>query len=141
MSGPRRSRRKTVLVADVPEGVHTIATVLGNKAKIVPCGELEDAVAQMQGGIDLVVCGVHFAESRMYDLLRIAKADAATREIPFVCFRDIDSALPLSLLEGLEIACSALGAVRFVDLHQLKAQPGVEQADHGFRKILLGYLE
>lgn len=129
--------RKRVLAADTPEGVNTLRNVLGHTLEIVEAGCFEGALKQSSSGIDLIICGIHFDESRMYDLLRLVKANPVTRAIPFICFRDMDSALSPPVLESLQIACNALGAVAFIDLFQLKTIHGLQNADARFRDIVL----
>jgi CheY-like chemotaxis protein len=131
----------TVLVADAPAGVATLENVLHGHARIVGTNATAEALSLMKGGVDLVVCGVHFDDSRMFDLLRLAKADPQTRALPFACFRDMQSELSDFLLQGLDIACSALGSDLFVDLLSLKKRHGIEEADAQFRRLLLRLLE
>ncbi|PMB48677.1 hypothetical protein CEN41_00630 [Fischerella thermalis CCMEE 5330] len=131
---------KRILVADVRDGVKTLESVIGTSAKIIGTNTLNEAISLLKNDVDLIVCGIHFDESRMFDLLRIAKADPSLRDIPFLCFRDMNSALTLSILEGMQIACKAMGAVEFVDLFNLKSQFGIQQADEQFQQILMNLL-
>jgi len=115
--------------------------VLGTEFDIVGvCTTLSEAISSLHRDVESIVCEIHFDDSRMFDLLRLAKADPATREIPFVCFRDMDSHLAPPFLESLQIACKALGAVAFIDLFDLKARYGTKQADARFREILTNAL-
>jgi hypothetical protein len=60
---------------------------------------------------------VRFDESRMIDLLKAAKAEPATRDTPFVCFRL--TPFSLAMRKAIEITVLALGALAFVDLSTL----------------------
>lgn len=131
---------RRILAADVPQGIQTLRNVLTAEAEIVVASTMEEAMSLLKGGADLIVCGIHFDESRMFDLLRVAKADPATRPIPFLCFRDMESELAQPVLESLQIACNALGAVAFVDLFQLRSVYGVREAHERFRHMLLGQM-
>lgn len=126
-----------VLVADLRSGVKTIRAVLGDSAKVSSAQRMDQAIAALEEGVELIVCGIHFDDSRMFDFLRIVKADPRDRSIPFVCFRDLESDLAPALLESLDISSRALGAECFLDLFELKARHGVEAADEEFRQILL----
>lgn len=135
------SLRPRILAADTPQSTVTLRQLLEQHAELVPTGSIEEAVKHMTGRVDLILCDVHFAESRMYDLLRLAKADPATRTIPFLCFRNRDSALTPPVFEGLQIACQALGAVAFIDLYDLKLKYGPAEADALFKASILDLLD
>lgn len=124
-----------MLAADTPTGLETLRVVF-ESMELCYAQSIEEAIELLRTDIDIIVCGIHFAESRMFDLLRLAKANSATRAIPFVCYRDLDSELGSAVLESLEIAAKALGAATFVDMHTLKRQYGVTNADDRFRQIV-----
>ena len=132
---------KQILVADVAGGVETLRHVVGPAAEIVGAATLDEALAALRDGVDLVICGIHFDQSRMFDLLRLAKADRATRDTPFVCFRHLDSELPQQVFESLQIACVALGAIGFVDLFELRSRYGVHEADTRLRATVFAHID
>lgn len=132
---------RRVLAADTPKGVATLQTILGTELEILEAHTLEEAALRMSDGVAVIICGIHFAESRMYDLLRLAQANPLTRSIPFICFRDMDSDLNPPILEGLEIACKALGATAFVDLFRWKQIQGIANADIHFRAFVLASIQ
>lgn len=135
---------RTVLVADLHSGAQTIRNILSGRDNISVINThtfAEAAAALDKNKINLIVCGLHFEQSRMFDFLRIVQADPKTRSIPFICFRDLNSDLSLPVLEGLNIASKALGAIDFIDLYHLKSLNGVENADQYFREILLNHLK
>lgn len=127
---------KLILVADSQDGVNTIQNILGKERSIISSNSIDEAVALLKKNVCMVICGVHFDECRMFDFLRIAKANSATRNIPFLCFRGLDLSIGLTIFESLHIACKALGAEDFVDLYQLKTQFGSAQADEKLKKII-----
>lgn len=65
---------------------------------------------------DMVIVGVLFDESRMFDLLRLVRADERHRSAPIVCVRSQLAISSRTILEGLEIAIKALTANAFLDL-------------------------
>ncbi|MFN3651295.1 MAG: hypothetical protein ACK47B_17105 [Armatimonadota bacterium] len=135
-------RKPLVLVADVDEGFRTLENVFGETAELITVSTVSDALESLLGHqVDLVVCGIHFDDSRMFDLLRTIQADQRLRGTPCLCFRDLNSQLAAALLESLEISCRALGAEGFVDLYELKRKYGVAGADERFRLILERCLE
>ena len=62
--------------------------------------------------------GLHFDESRMFDLLRYVRADGKYARVPVVCFRGVvvPDAKGKIVLEAVELACKAIGANAFFDL-------------------------
>jgi|SRR5688572_23879087 CheY-like chemotaxis protein len=66
---------------------------------------------------DLIICTIVFDESRLLDLLRLAKSTAEWQQIPFICARVREHILrsPLAL-EAVAFTCRALGAIAFLDV-------------------------
>jgi DNA-binding response OmpR family regulator len=102
---------KKILVADRPESERRLAAILaGHELKLVR--SLSEARSALHGGhFDLVLVGVHFDESRMFDLMRDLEAGPQV-----VCVRSQHFQSHAISLEGLEIAAKALGCTLFLDL-------------------------
>jgi hypothetical protein len=100
----------------------------GTVCQLVPCTSLAAAESFLRHEIDLIVCGLEFDESRMFDLLRKVKSEAATRSIPFLCVKSRSGALDRTIHESIEIAVHALGAKGFYDLAQQRQLLGEETA-------------
>ncbi|HEX7220779.1 MAG TPA: hypothetical protein VF280_16325 [Burkholderiales bacterium] len=105
-----------ILVADTPAGDRRISEIL-------PGYELEfvRTLGAAQRAIDrerfaLVLVGVHFDESRMFDLLRYLQARSAPAGCAVICMRTHHFASTAITIEGLEIATKALGCNLFLDL-------------------------
>jgi hypothetical protein len=80
---------------------------------------LADARAALQAGdFHLIMIGLSFDESRMFDLLQCVRTDAGYSQVPVVCFRGIEDSEGHGklALEGVEAACKAMGANVFFDL-------------------------
>ncbi len=75
----------------------------------------------------LILCGVHFDDSRMFDLPRTARSDFAA--IPFVCCR----------IQAIDIAAKSLGAAAFVDMPGLSREFGNDGAEAQFRSSVLAH--
>ena len=73
---------------------------------------------------DMVLIGIHFDESRMFDLLRLVKADRQHWKVPVICFRGGDRPETQGRLamQGIELACGALGANALVDVVSYKSE-------------------
>src|SRR5437868_6976999 len=124
MKRPDRSGRfagammKKILVAVGQESIQGVTNALKGHYDLVCCTSLEEARSALDKSIDLVLCGLHFDEGRMLDFLRYAKADPSTRPIPFICIKIAEGMLSQAIIQSIEIASRALGADRFVDLHE-----------------------
>jgi D-serine deaminase-like pyridoxal phosphate-dependent protein len=128
---------KRILVADTPEAVEILPPVIGDGATLIPAFTVEEALAVAAQGVDMIVAGVHFDKSRMFDLLRMLHADRQLRNTPVVCVRLLGSNLAPRLFEKLDIPCKALGAIDFIDLYALERRFGQEGARAEVARMIL----
>ena len=109
--------KKTVLVADHADA--RLSTILAGY-ELVFVRTLDEAKETLTGrNFDLIVIGVHFDESRMFDLLRHVRWQERHRATPVVCVLTTDFSRPAIAAEGLEIAVKALGGTAYIDLKSL----------------------
>jgi len=98
-----------ILVADVArEGARTAACLMGHEVTVA-CTLAEARAALASARYDALVTGVRFDDSRMFDLLREVRADAALKDTRIIC---------LVPTRTLEAACLALEAIPLLD-HQV----------------------
>ena len=117
-----------ILIADVPESVLVLSDLLSTQGAIVPAHDLDEALNGIRRGVDLIVTGIHFADSQMLDLVQRVKTDPRTRALPVICVRVIAAERAPALLTRLQPVLDALGDVEYVDLHGLMQSIGREQA-------------
>jgi hypothetical protein len=86
---------KRILAAVAPAALPAIRGALVNKVVVLPAHTLDDACQVLVSRVDMIIAGVHFDDSRMFDLLRIAKADPTYRDIPFLCIRGVSGPIAL----------------------------------------------
>jgi hypothetical protein len=126
-----------ILVAASPEPRVILERVLAGHE--LACAETVAQAEQLlcEHTFDLIVCTIVFDESRMFDLLRIAKSRPEWRKIPFVCAKVRPHILddPLAL-EGVAFTCRALGAATFFDVTNYQADP-----DRELRNAIEGFLK
>jgi hypothetical protein len=121
---------RSILVADGPESFDAFRRALTSSVPLVQAGTLKEAKAAIarQPPV-LVVCGCHFDEGRMYDLLRHLKAGPELQNVPFVAVRCTeDELLDDALYESVKIAVRALGGNAFVDLLRWQRRWGAVEA-------------
>jgi DNA-binding response OmpR family regulator len=105
---------KNVLIADTGDA-RLSAILAGHNLAFV--SKLDEAKNLLAGrGFDLIVIGVHFDDSRMFDLLRLVRGQERHRATPVICVLTVDFTRHAIAGEGLEIAVKALGGTAYVDL-------------------------
>lgn len=117
------SKTPVLLAAVTPPGFRILERALGAQARLIPAYTMHQALAEIgRSELRLLVCSMHFDDSRMFDLLREAKA--AAPEVPIVACRLIGSVLTDTLVEAMGLAVRQLGAETFVDYQRLEQQHG-----------------
>ncbi|MFN8657290.1 MAG: hypothetical protein U0105_13195 [Candidatus Obscuribacterales bacterium] len=113
-----------ILVAHTAEGQGFLTNALADHT-VSYAKTMEEAIRLLESeSFSLIVCGMQFDDSRMFDLLRHCKSNPKHRDVPFGCVRLVDSnySSPV-ILESLEIASKALGATAFLDLVTAQGSP------------------
>lgn len=124
------SSTSRILLADTPEGVEAFRAALATSFDLVAVGTFERAKTALETPPALVVCGCHFDEGRMYDLLRYLKASPGLQRVPFMAVRAMQGELEDALYESVKIAVRALGGNAFVDLLRWQRRWGEAEASH-----------
>lgn len=102
---------KKILVADRAESDRRLCAILAGH-ELVFVRTMDDAQrALAREQFALILIGVHFDDSRMFDLLRCLPQGTTA-----VCVRSQHFQSTAITLEGLEIAAKALGCNLFLDL-------------------------
>jgi CheY-like chemotaxis protein len=96
------------------------------------CAETMAQAEQMlrEPSFDLIICTIVFDESRMFDLLKLAKSMPQWKRIPFVGARVRSDILrSAAALESAAFTCRALGAEAFLDIAVYQVDPEREMRD------------
>ncbi len=112
---------------------------VGHYVEVIFVRTVEDALQRLQEdrSITLVLCGVYFNGSRMFDLMRHARQ--INPQLPFIACRILPLEMPRVSIEALTIALQSLDAC-YVDVPQLEEKYGHEQAEAEFRSVVLSQL-
>lgn len=121
-----------ILVALRPEHRELISSILGN-SDLVFASSIDEAYASLGPDLDLIICGLHFENGRMYDLLKFSKAYQQTKDIPFLCVQITGGILPYGAFKSMVTAFDVLGGDLFVQLAKWRIELGDQQA---FTKLL-----
>jgi hypothetical protein len=126
VSQNRATAKKTprILVAGVPQTYRRLSTILTGYAPDF-ADTFHKATAMLQSTMyQLVMIGVHFDQSTMFDLLRYLKASERHTNIPVVCYRArrVGKTQKKDTMRGINLASRALGAAGFIDLFEFADQ-------------------
>lgn len=134
-----RDQPPRLLVSIAAEALPELTKALAGHFYLVPALNIQDAVKTLETNrIDLILCGVFFDESRMFDLLKHVREKHP--QIPFVVCRLLNKPIPRITLEALRIAAAAMGAAGFVDMPDIDS-PGADEARYqAFREVVRNYL-
>ena len=105
-----------VMVADVPEMDQRVRHCLPGHELVFVRSMREAMTALRHDGFSLIVIGVLFDESRMFELLNYVRSLPHYREAAVVCIHDADTMMPEAVMRTVDMAVKALGGTAFVDL-------------------------
>ncbi|RJF92638.1 hypothetical protein D3871_29085 [Noviherbaspirillum saxi] len=134
---PQNNRSKLVIAireTDMP----LAHTILGDEYELVFSHTLETAQAAVAKGIEAVVCGVHFSQGAVFELLQFVRSSSTVGQVPFFVLLDSKGRYAYSpaIVHGLRAAAKALGATQFTDLGGLAEKVGNMEAVEVLRRGL-----
>jgi hypothetical protein len=97
-----------------------------------------EALKEVEGGVELVLCNVRFDDSRMFDFLGVPQRDAA-RQAPAgrVLPGSAQPRFPAGARRGIELALEALGVLAFLDMYEVETRDGPEAAQAALRATVM----
>ena len=111
-----------MLLAGTQQAIDTLHSILGDELELIEARSIDEALARLDSGIDLIICSVRFDESRMFNFLQALHERSDTRGIPVICCRTAPEALSREVRRAVEMALQALGVGTFIDLAALREQ-------------------
>jgi DNA-binding NtrC family response regulator len=132
-----RTRTANVLIADVPELEDVFRSCFGLAHDVTYVPSYADAMDAISASrFDLIVVGMHFDESRMFDVIRFARLQGRNRDTPIVAVRGTPSDFSDGTREAIEHAVEALGGNAFIEF-DLEPE-SLEEACRAVEKYLPG---
>lgn len=104
-----------IFVAASSSDIDAITRILGEHHQLCIGYEMSEALDMFsEPVVDLVMVGVHFDDSRMFDLLRDMPANMHK---PIICFCTRETPLTRTMHDSIQVASQALGAWMYIDQH------------------------
>jgi DNA-binding NtrC family response regulator len=132
------SKKSQILIACLPQAYTRIFAILpGHELSFASTlSDAKEAIGTQH--FNMIMIGVHFDESNMFDLLHHVRADDKHGQVPVVCFRGIEreDAKSKNLEANCETACTAMGASYF----DLTAFADDERGNAAVRQIICDLL-
>lgn len=119
-----------IVVADTLEAFGLLKQSVASSYALEHAASVREAATLVTPETPLVICGCHFDEGRMYELLRHLKARPELQGVPFMAIRAVEGELDDTLYESVKIAIRALGGDSFVDLFRWQRRYGEAEAAH-----------
>ena len=134
------TKKPQILVACPPAAFLTLERTLNPYADLIFVNALSAArsVVRSHPHLAMVICGVHFDESRMFDLLDLVRREAS--HIPFVCVRVLEYEARHLSLEAVRAATLSLGAVQFINFPNADDKVGRATAEKELENVVLKHL-
>jgi CheY-like chemotaxis protein len=127
---------KKLLIAGAPESAALTAHALSGCFDLAVANSMAQARQALSENIDVILCGLHFDEGKMFDFLREVKSAPGTRSIPFLCIKSTDGVLSPAIVQSIEIASRTMGADGFVELFEWNMKFGEGQAHEKLRRLI-----
>lgn len=122
-----------VLIADSTDGAANLLRILAGH-DITVANKMSAALEALKKQVfDLVIVGVHFDESRMFELLPQIKKSQKYAEKPVICFCTRDTEMTRTMHSSLDYSSRALGAWMYLDQHEYNVH---QDPDAELRRVI-----
>jgi hypothetical protein len=110
------STPRAVLVATVPAAAERLSRLLLGQRVVCPVNLTEAQAALSRESFALAVMGVHFDESRMFDLVSSARASPLNRDVPIICVLGVRRKMSKLTVQLLQETISGMAGCQFLNL-------------------------
>jgi hypothetical protein len=130
---------KKILIAEAADAIPIAEDVLGDTFDLTFCTDMDDVIGHLSRKTGLILCGAHFDDCQMYELLKLAKSLPHVAPIPFVGVRLLRGQLRDDMYETVPATIRALGGEGFIDYFRWSTSLGDDYAKAKFR-ICVDYM-
>lgn len=122
-----------ILIADTPEGAVALQRILkGHECVVVTT--LREAEKRLEAkAYDLIIAGLHFDDSQMFEFIREVKKSRKNAGKPIICFSTRATQMSRLMHESLEHSTRALGAWMYLAEHSCNVY---QDPDAELRRIM-----
>jgi hypothetical protein len=110
------SQSRAVLVAAIPAAAERLSRLLLGHRLVRPVNIAEAQAALSRESFALALMGVHFDESRMFDLISSARVSALNRDVPIVCVLGVRRKMSSLTVHLLEETINGMAGCQFLNL-------------------------
>jgi DNA-binding NtrC family response regulator len=108
--------RGRILVADQADAFQRLEKALASHYELALAENYEQAVSKLKSGhFDLLICGEHFDDSKMFELMGAAKFELNLHDLAMICFRHLNSRFSASVHRAVQMSAELMGACKFID--------------------------
>jgi hypothetical protein len=107
---------RPVLVAAIPVAVERLCRLLPDQRTVCPANLAEAQAALARERFALAIMGVHFDDSRMFDLISYARASSLIRSVPIVCVLGVRRKLSSLTVHLLQETINGMAGCQFLNL-------------------------
>lgn len=113
--------QKRILVASTPDGRHRAQQALSKKYDLQFVSTVREAESLLSehghSAFDLIICGIHFDDSRIFELLEFVRHTDHFDNLPFLVFQAQHG--DMSVMASVKRTAQTLGACGFIELQNL----------------------
>src|SRR5215471_8792858 len=108
--------RGRILIADIPEAFERLKKALAAYYQLDYAENYDQAVSLLKANhYDLLICGEHFDDSKMFELLGAARFELNLHHLAMVCFRHLHSRFSAQVHKAVQMSAELMGACTFID--------------------------
>jgi CheY-like chemotaxis protein len=113
-----RDTMARILIAEEEQNESLIQTLLRPKHELVVVTTMSQAATVLRDQVfDLIIIDLYFDESRMFDLMHLARSISKSADKPIICIGSRSGRMHRPVNDGLDFTVRALGAWMFLDVH------------------------
>ncbi len=107
---------RAVLIATIPAVAERLSSLLIGHRLVSPVNLAEAQAALSRERFALAVMGVHFDESRMFDLVSSARASPLNRDVPIICVLGVRRKMSKLTVHLLQETINGMSGCHFLNL-------------------------
>jgi|SRR6516165_484656 hypothetical protein len=108
--------RGRILIADTPEAFERLKQALSHHYHLDFAENYDQAISLLKANhYDLLICGEHFDDSKMFELMGAARFELNLHHLAMLCFRHLHSRFSAKVHKAVQMSAEQMGACKFID--------------------------